>query len=312
MAAGRIFVTGATGFVGGAVIQELLSRGYSVNALVNRRPLKLQGPGADRVTSVTGGMFNLPAMQQGMRGCDAVIHLVGIITESPLKGITFERIHYQGTKNVVDAARAGGVKRYVHMSALGTRPAAVSRYHRTKWQAEEYVRQSSLDWTIFRPSVIHGETGEFMQMEARWARRKGPPFLFMPYFGRGPLGRGGAGQLQPVYVNDVARAFVEALENPRTVGEVYLLGGRDVLSWPQMHKASARAIVGRERPVLAVPVWKASAMTYAVPAALLPFNRDQVVMSQEDNTCDLAKFRDDFGWEPRGFEETLKEYAGKL
>jgi NADH dehydrogenase len=312
MAAGRIFVTGGSGFVGGAVIEELLARGYSINALVNRRPLKLDGPGAQRVTSVSGGIFDLRAMEQGMRDCDAVIHLVGIIMERPLHGITFERIHFEGTKNVVDAARAAGVKRYVHMSALGTRPGAVSRYHQTKWQAEEYVRGSTLDWTIIRPSVIHGEKGEFMQMEAKWARRKGPPFLFMPYFGRGVMGRGGAGRLQPVYVKDVARAFADALENPRTVGEVYPLGGRDVVTWPEMHRASARAIVGKERAVVAIPAWKAKAMTYVVPGALLPFNRDQVIMSQEENTCDLAKFKDDFGWEPRGVEETVKEYAPKL
>src|SRR4029079_943824 len=123
----------------------------------------------------------------------AVIHLVGIIMERRHKRVTFERIHFEGTHSIVDAAQRNGIRRYLHMSALGTRHDAVSTYHRTKYAAEEYVRASGLDWTIFRPSLIHGPRGEFIQMEAAWARYKAPPFLFMPYFGRGFFGRGGAG-----------------------------------------------------------------------------------------------------------------------
>jgi len=307
MALRRVFVTGGSGFVGSAVIDELVSRNGAVNALVNRRKLDR----AD-VQSITGGLFDDRALDEGMRGSDAVIHLVGIIMEKPSKGVTFERIHHQGTRHVVDAAKRNGVRRYVHMSALGTRPGAVSNYHRTKYLAEEYVRASGLDWTIFRPSFIHGPRGEFMQMEAKWARMQAPPFLFMPYFGAGLMGRGGAGRLQPVYVGDVARAFVDALEKPGTVGEVYPLGGPDVVTWPQMHHTVSRAIVGRERAAVAIPAWYAKAITRVVPRALLPFNRDQVIMSQEENTCDIAKFVDDFGWTPKPFEETVKGYVGQL
>jgi NADH dehydrogenase len=149
-------------------------------------------------------------------------------------------------------------------------------------------------------------------MEAKWARGKAPPFLFMPYFGAGLMGRGGAGKLQPVYVGDVARAFVDALEKPETIGEVYPLGGPDVVTWPQMHHLVSRAIVGRKRAAVALPAWYAKTITHVVPAQLLPFNRDQVIMSQEDNTCDLAKFVDNFAWTPRGFEESVKSYAKEL
>jgi NADH dehydrogenase len=305
---GRIFLTGASGFVGAAVIEELTARGYGVNALVNRRELKA---GAN-VRAIKGDLFNAAALDEGMAGVDGVIHLVGIIMERPSRGVTFERIHFQGAKSVVDAAIRNGVRRYVHMSALGVRPDAVSTYHRTKYRAEQYVRASGLDWTIIRPSLIHGPGGEFMQMEANWARGKSPPFLFMPYFGGGALGRRGAGKLQPVYVKDVARAFVQCLASPNTIGEVYPLGGPDQLTWPELHRTSAEAIVGKKRRVAALPAWYANGLTYVVPRPLLPFNRDQVIMSQEDNTCDLAKFRADFGWDPQPFAPTLREYAGKL
>lgn len=307
--AGRILVTGASGFVGQAVVGELLERGYSVRALVHRRPVETPD---QRVESAPGGLFDPPALDRAVAGCDAVIHLVGIIMERPLEGVTFEPINVEGTRNIVEAAKRAGIPRYIHMSALGTRANARSRYHLTKYQAEQIVRESPLRWTIFRPSLIHGPKGEFMQMEKKWATWKAPPFLFMPYFGAGPMGRRGAGMLQPVFVGDVARAFVDAIANEKTAGEVYPLAGADQMTWPQMHRTVATAIVGKPRAVMAIPVWNAKALTYIVPGSLLPFNRDQIIMSQEDNTCDLSKFTSDFGWTPRGFKETLDGYAGTM
>lgn len=303
----RVFVTGASGFVGSAVLEQLISKNYQVRALTNRG--KLQSVSAE---AVKGDLFDRASLERGMSGCDVVIHLVGIIMEKPSKGATFERIHVQGTKNVLDAAKRAGVKRYIHMSALGSRADAPSTYHKTKFAAEELVRASGMDWTIFRPSLIHGPRGEFMRMEANWARMKAPPFLFMPYFGAGLFGCGGAGLLQPVYVNDVARAFVESIENRKTIGEVYLLGGPDQVTWPKMHHIVSSAVVGRERLAFPMPVWKAKLLAAIGIGALAGFNYDQVVMSQEDNTCDLTKFADDFGWQPQPFEPTVKTYAAQL
>ncbi|MCS7033038.1 MAG: NAD(P)H-binding protein, partial [Phycisphaerae bacterium] len=247
-----------------------------------------------------------------LRGCTAVIHLVGIIAERPSAGVTFERIHFEGTKSIVDAAAREGIRRFVHMSALGARANAASEYHRTKWKAEEYLRQSGVDWTILRPSLIHGPEGAFLRQAAGWASGRAMPFLFMPYFGRGVLGRGGAGLIPPVFVEDVARAFVDALRNERTIGRSYDLGGPEAMTWPQMYQAIARAVVGRERLKLPIPVWYARLLTCLVPARLLPFNRDQVIMSQEDNVADLSAFVADFGWSPRPFEATLREYVPEL
>lgn len=303
----HVLVTGAGGFVGRAVVTQLLAGNWSVSALVHNRPVD-----NDRVRSIRGDVRNLADCRSAVEGCDAVIHLVGIIFEKPAQGITFASLHVQATRNIVDAAKNAGASRFVHMSALGASPAAASQYHRTKSAAEQIVRASGLDWTIIRPSLIHGPGGEFMQMVARMARRQSPPFVFMPYLGRGLLGYAGCGMLQPVHVDDVARAFVQALDNPRTVGQVYPLGGPDRLSWPQLHRACARAIVGRPRLVLPIPVWFATLLTRTVPGRLLPFNRDQILMSQEDNTCDMGKFAADFGWMPQPFPPSLATYAAKL
>jgi nucleoside-diphosphate-sugar epimerase len=101
----RVFVTGGSGFVGSAVIAELLSRGHSVRALVNRRLLGFGG----RVEETRGDLFDAAALDAGLAGCDAVVHLVGIIMERRSKGVTFERIHFEGTRAVVDAAVRAGV-----------------------------------------------------------------------------------------------------------------------------------------------------------------------------------------------------------
>jgi NADH dehydrogenase len=306
--AARVFITGGSGFVGSAVLAKLLAQGYSINALTHRGKLPAGNP---NLREIQGDLFNPAMLDAGVSGCEAVIHLVGIIMERPFQGITFERMHFEATRQTVDAARRNGVRRYIQMSALGTRPDAVSEYHRTKWKAEQYVRASGLDWTIFRPSLIHGPGG-FMQMEAQWARKSAPPFLVMPYFGKGLLGLGGAGLLQPVYVQDVARAFVQAIDTPAGIQKTYDLAGPERFTWPQLHEASAREIVGKRRLTAALPAWFAKLLARAGLGPLLGFSRDQVIMSQEDNIGDPMPFEADFGWKFQPLRVSLREYVDQI
>lgn len=316
-----VMVTGATGFVGRAVVRELLKKGLRPVCLV-RSPGKLFGQhsdvSADRLTAVVGSLFQRAKLREAAEQSQAAIHLVGIIIERRLQGQTFARIHAQGTQRVVDALQEADVKRLVHMSALGTRPQAVSKYHRTKWAAEECVRRSGLDWTILRPSIIHGPHGEFMRLMYRFFCGFVPPII--PLFGSGRA------RVQPVFVKDVAHCAVAALSRDPLIGAVLPLGGPQAYSWREFYATCQALMPGAKKfkPVVSQPVAVAKLMAVlsaapmaigelVVPAMrLFRFDRGQVDMSQEDSVCDHTLAEQAFGMRMRRFDEELTAYADQL
>ena len=289
----KIFMAGGTGFVGGHVTRELLRRGYQVRLLVHRRGAALGG-----VEEIEGDVARPESFEQGVDGCGAMINLVGIIREFPGKGVTFERLHVQATANMLAAAKKAGIRRYVQMSALGTRPNAVSSYHRTKFRAEEMVRNSGLEWTILRPSLIFGPGDAFVTMLARQLRLA----PVMPVIGSG------AYRLQPIHADDVARCFALALEMPATIGHCFELCGNDRLGYMDLLDAIAAA-TGRPAPFkprlplggmkLVIPILQ------AIPQ--FPITMDQLQMLVEENICDGC-WKQTFGFEPKGFREGIGEY----
>lgn len=322
-----VLLTGGTGFVGRHVARELGRRGCRVRVLAHRRPAgdTLAGTspaGTPPDAAPTGGLevvrgslADPQSLRRAALGCDAAIHLVGIIEERPRDGVTFRSVHVEGTRNLLAALADTGVSRLVHMSALGTRENAVAEYHRTKWEAEQLVRGSGLRCTLLRPGLIHGRDGDFIRMAVAWARGSAAPWLFMPYFGRGLLGLGPKAQLQPVAVEDVARAVVDALTLPATEGQTYALAGTDRITWPELHRAISSAVRGRPKAAIPLPAWYAELLARTLPASWIPFNLSQAQMASEDNTArddDLRRFAADFGFTPRGFHDAFAAYASHL
>jgi len=231
-----ILVTGGTGFVGQEVVRELLALRYRVR-LVARHPGPTT-PFANHpgVEIIKGDVLQPETLPAAMKGVQAVIHLIGIIAET--SQVTFEQAHVEATRNVLAAAQKAGVTRWIQMSAAGTRARAHSRYHLSKWQAEELVRQSGLDWTIFRPSLIYGYDERDRLLNLFRLVLSGPlPFI--------PLLDGGRVLVQPVSVCEVARCLARAPAKVASLGQTYELVGPVAFSWRELVSRMAGAL-GRD------------------------------------------------------------------
>src|SRR5215472_17287315 len=181
----KAFLTGATGFVGRHMLARFLQDGHIVRALL--RPIAGQkdraaglaqtGIDTTRIETVAGDVVSGAGLDEGLHGCDAVIHLVGIIIEKGTN--TFEAVHHIGTRNVVEAARRAGIKRFVQMSALGVRADGLAAYQTSKWKGEEAVRSSGIPYCILQPSLIFGPGDGFVTQMID-TMRKAPLFRPVP------------------------------------------------------------------------------------------------------------------------------------
>jgi len=292
----RVFVTGGTGFVGKAVIRALQAHGILVRCLV-RAGSESHLRGFEAIERAPGDVLTPKGIAESMQGCGAVIHLVGIIREHRASGVVFEQLHARATTHIVDAARTAEVPRYLQMSALGVRRDAPSRYHRTKWEAEESVRSSGLDWTIFRPSVIYGPGDGSVSVLARLVRR----LPVVPVIGDGRY------RLQPVAVEHVAEGFARALEQPATVGQTYEVGGPQSYAFTEILDQIGQALGKTRVRKLHHPLALMRPLVRLLE--LLPFfplTSDQLIMLEENNVCDPTPFYRDFDLDPIPFPEGLR------
>ena len=252
----------------------------------------------DGVEHFTGDVTDGQSCVEGARGCDAVINLVGIIREFPGRGVTFARLHVEAARNMVAAARQCGIGRYLQMSALGSRPGAVSGYHRSKFAAEELVRTSGLGYTIFRPSVVFGPGDAFISMLAGYIGS----LYFVPVVGDG------AYRMQPIFAGDVALCFALALEKPETIGQTYELCGKDRLTYLELVDAIGR-VLGKSSVIkIKNPLCLMKLVTPLLEGfSFFPLTSDQITMLLEESICD-GVWQETFGFEPVGFEEGIGRY----
>lgn len=295
-----ILLTGGTGYVGSYILAQLRGRGEPIRLLV-REPARYQQLATGNVGLAQGDVTDPDSLQRAFEGVDKVIHLVAIIRERA-GGITFERVNYGGTVNVVAAAQAAGVKRFLHMGALGTQPNPRLPYLDTKYRAEQVVQQSGLPWTIFQPSVIFGEGDQFVNTLADLVRK---PLLFLPA-PFVPVVGDGKTPFQPVWIGDVTEAFIKALDDPTTIGKVLQLGGPRKIEYGAM-LSEIMDVVGIKRRKLHVPI-----PLMKLPVAIMdrvlpkpPVTPQQLNMLSLDNTASANATATLLGHPPRDFKEGI-------
>jgi uncharacterized protein YbjT (DUF2867 family)/membrane protease YdiL (CAAX protease family) len=281
----RILVAGASGFVGRHVVAALEARGHEVVGLDRGRRT-----GASSMRRVRGDVASESVPAPALAGAGAIVNVIGI--KRPDGAQTFEAVHVDGTRRLIEAAQAAHVPRFIHVSVVASRPDEDSPYHDTKWRAEQLLRESGLAATILRPSVIYGDGDDMLSHLAKMIRFA----VLFPVVGRGES------LLQPVDVRDVAEAVTQAIARPETAGRTYDVVGPE--------RVRLRDIVRMVAEALGLPVWivptPVVVMRPAVAAMSLfsPFALStpaQLKMLQDGMVGDPRPAERDLGIQPRSF-----------
>lgn len=293
-----ILVTGGTGFVGPHILHALRAEARPVRALVRAEAetARLRAWGCE---TVVGDMTDSSSLARAVEGCDAVVHLVAIITGKPRD---FERVMTGGTRELVAVSREAGVRRFVLMSALGVdeQTKELVPYYRAKWELEQIVKGSGLEQVIFRPSFVFGRDGGALAQFRKIARLAPVTPIVGP----------GTQRIQPIWVEDVAAYFAASLDKAAAANRTFELGGPDIVTWNEFW-ARLKASLGTRRPSVHVPFG-----LMRVQAAVLerlpkpPVTRDQLKMlAAGDNVVTNTDAAEVFGLPLVPLDEQLRRAA---
>jgi len=296
----RILVTGATGFVGPYVVRRLVDEGHLVRVL-ERKPGSWKRAGLPSQEAVVGDVTDAASLRRAVEGQEIVVHLVAIINGRPEQ---FERVMSQATRDLVAAATAAGVQRFVLMSALGASEETkeLVPYYRAKWAMELAVKGSGLEHVIIRPSFVFGRDGGALQQFLRIAKLSPVTPIVGP----------GTQRIQPIWVEDVAAYFAAAVARPEAANRTFELGGPDVVTWNEFWSRLKRS-AGVRRPTIHVPFG-----LMRLQAAVLerlpnpPVTRDQLTMlAAGDNVVTGSDALDTFGLPLVPLDEQLRRATTK-
>jgi len=271
-----ILVTGASGYLGSHITRRLAEAGQAVRALVRSRAwAEAEGRLAGlNVEWVEGDVTRPETLRDAVQGAEAVIHTAAIAIEKG--GRRYEDINYQGTVNVVDAAKAADVKRFIYISQLGADSKLPYRFLASKGKAQEHVAASGLAWTALRPSVMWGPEDEFANSFARLIPLTP---IFFPIIGDGQA------RFQPVWVEDVVTAVVKSLDDASTIGQAFDLGGPEVLTILDIERRTLKALgAGRVMIPFPIPLLRIPVMLMGLVFPAPPVTTSLLDLLNVDNT----------------------------
>ena len=304
-----VLVTGANGFVGSHMVPALVDAGHHVLALVRdddgaaQVQRRLSTAQRESLEIRRGDVTKPDSLPAALAGADAVLHLAAIARDWD-GGATLGLVNTEGTRNVLAAATRAGVRRFVHLGALGVIDDPALHYASSKAKAMGLVRQSGLDWTILSPSLLFGPRDGFFNILSGLVRVS--PGI-VPITGRGDA------RFQPLAIGDLARAAVLALGDDATVGREYPLGGPRYWTYREIVEEVLRGM-GKRRLLVPMPVALIRLVAAASEAIRLPFPvaTDQLRQLKHDNTGPLDGVRVGFGFDPQPMEGGLTHLRRKL
>jgi uncharacterized protein YbjT (DUF2867 family) len=289
-----LLVTGATGFLGSHFMKALKKQDRKAKCLV-RSPARGARCTSLGFNSVRGSVTDRHSLKGVLEGVDTVVHLVGIIEERG--GQTFEKVHFEGTANLVEEAIVAGIRHFVYISALGADAESPFPYARTKAQAEHEVRASGIPYTILRPSLVIGNGGGFVDKMLDLISFPAP---FVPVPGNGQT------RFQPIFVDDLVKCIEWAIDNPDAKGRTYEIGGPEHLTYNDLLTIMCE-VRGKRRRLIHIPM---GMMMPAVKAleklGISPVTSDQLGMLSIDNICEVDAIKKDFGFEPVTYRRSLE------
>lgn len=294
----NVFLTGATGYVGNQICQDLLDAGHTVYILVRPGSESKISIQSENLIIVSGNALDRPSYDEAISQCEAIINIIGIIREFPRKGITYEKLHVRTTQLLIDAAKAHEITRFIQMSALGVKPDSPSGYFTSKAAAEARLRESGLDYTIFRPSVIYGPDDEFIHYFVGIMRN----FHVIPIIGAGHY------RMQPVSLYDVSQAFVRTLSEPESYGKTYELAGPDRYEYTEMMKLVRESAGITALPIHMPKLLMSAGATLFQHFAFFPVTRSQIVMLYDENITDDMRAFELFDITPTPFRRGIADY----
>lgn len=291
----EILITGAAGFLGTRIAEIALERAHRVRVFV-RRP-ETAPPGIEHGQVFTGDMTKPATMNAAVTGVDAIIHCAAATSEGIPNLEQSRRINVEGTNALITAARTHGRPRWIQISSMSAHPGSTSAYGRTKYQADQVVRSADLPWTILRPGLIYGPGSRGLVAKTVAFMRK---FPVIPVVGSGRQ------KIRPIYIDDVARAALDCVTTPLTIGNSYMIGGADDLEFNEFLRQLARAH-GLNRPLIHLPIPLAMliARTLAALTSNPPITVDNVLGVKEAQLLENDDAIRDFGFSPISFSEGL-------
>jgi len=294
----KVFITGGTGFVGREIVRKVCARGMSVRLLARSPGSASKLASLNKcVETISGDIFSRAALDEGIRGCDAVIHLVGILKEIGVQ--TYERVHFEGACNVIDAAVRAGAGHFILMSAENTRADAPSRYHKTKFQAEERLKESGLRYTIIRPSVMFGPDDRNFN-ELAGVIRAAP---VLPVIGDGRY------IWQPVWVEDVAELFAATLMNERAFGKTYEMRGPERFTFDEILDTLMRVMnIRRPKAHLPAGLMRPLVSLMGLAPSIAPITPELMKMLVDKTESPPENVSVDFPLKLKRLEDGIREY----